>query len=137
MHAPAQNKYHQTGHKGLSSLVGTARSMRIWVPPSTRVFLLLARGQKTAPRRVRWISRRHTITLDQGIELDTRDQAPNRASGPNFHHHISSYLALTRARSGPDARDEGLNSNGSVAASENARLAANRKATQNEACPTS
>ena len=53
-----------------------------------------------------------------------------------FHHHISSYLALTRARSGPNARDEGLNSNGSVAASENARLAANRKATQNEAFPT-
>ena len=90
-----------------------------------------------ARRGLRCISRLHTIPLIRPPSSTSENHTPNRASGQNFHHHISSYLALTRARSGPDARDEGRNSNGSVAVSENARLAANRKATQNEAFPTS
>ena len=65
-----------------------------------------------------------------GIKLKAEITRKQSRKADNYGSPFQVNLALTRARSGPDARDEGLNSNGSVAVSENARLAANRKATQ-------
>ena len=59
---------------------------------STRVFDSWPASKKQAPRSVRCLARLHRVTLDQGIVHETRDQAPNRGSGQNFHHHISSYV---------------------------------------------
>ncbi len=93
--------------------------------------------RKAAPRGVLLDIAPPPDHSDQRIDPDARESHSKPRERPKFSSPHLTCFALARARSGPDARDEGLNSNGSVAVSENARLAANRKATQNEAFPTS
>ncbi|CAH0372976.1 unnamed protein product, partial [Pelagomonas calceolata] len=55
-----------------------------------------------------WISRLHPITLITASTSTRENQTPNRASGPFFHHHISSNFCADSRAGGPGARDEGL-----------------------------
>ena len=77
--------------------------------------------QKKRGAALRWISRLNPITLITGIETERESYPPNRASGHLFSSPHLTCFALARARSGPDARDEGLT--GETTVSGNARLA--------------
>ena len=79
--------------EAVTSLAGTARSMRFKFPRSTRV-LKPGLYAKAGYCGLRCITRYHTIPLIRPPSSTSENHTPNRTSGPNFHHHISSYLAL-------------------------------------------
>ena len=81
------NNRHQGIKKAVASLAGTARSTRFEFQVDAG-FPKLALSANAAPRGLRCISRPYTIPLIKPPSSTSENHSPNRASGPNFHHHI-------------------------------------------------
>ena len=82
-------------------------------------------SQNAGPRGVALVIAPPPDHSDQRIDADARESHPKPRERPQFSSPLLTCFALARARSGPDARDEGLT--GETTVSGNARLAVRQR----------